>query len=141
LLEESLSLAQDLDDKSAKGSAQLAMGQLELAEGRPDARERMLAALRLGATEPREAASGLTGLSALALKENDPRFAAQLLGAVRSALAPLGLVVEPLLKGLHARTLVEVKSALGESAFQAAFEEGGRWTLKEAVRQVLAEHE
>jgi class 3 adenylate cyclase/predicted ATPase len=141
LLEESLSLAQDLDDKSAKGSALLAMGQLELAEGRPEARERMLAALRLGATEPREAASGLTGLSALALKENDPRFAAQLLGAVRSALAPLGLVVEPLLKGLHARTLVEVKSALGESAFQAAFEEGGRWTLKEAVRQVLAEHE
>jgi hypothetical protein len=139
LLEESLRLAQELDDMSAKESALLAMGQLELAESKPGARERMRAALQMGTTKPREAASGLAGLAALALKENDPRFAAQLLGAIQSALAPLGLVVQPLMRGLHARTLIEVRSALGDAAFEAAFEEGGRWTLAEAARRVLAE--
>ena len=140
LLEESMSVAKDLDDKSAKLSALLGMGQLELAEGRrPEARGHLVAALHLGATELRDAAAGLAALSALALQEGSPRFAAQLLGAIESALAPLGLVVEPPVKGLHDRTLGEVKSALGEAAFEAAWEEGRRWSVAEAVERASVE--
>jgi len=136
LLEESMSVAKDLDDKSAKLSALLGMGQLELTEGRrPEARGHLVAALHLGATELRDAAAGLAALSALALQEGSPRFAAQLLGAIESALAPLGLVVEPQEKGLHDRTLGAVKIALGEAAFEAAWEEGRRWSLAEAVER------
>lgn len=140
LLEESLRIAGDLDERSARSTALLAMSQLELAEGRrTEAREHLLAALRLGATEPREAAGPLAGLAAVALREGAPRFAAQLLGAIESALTPLGAVVEPYMKGLHARTLEEVRSELGEAAFAAAFEEGRQWPLAEAVRRASAE--
>ncbi|MFO1413890.1 MAG: tetratricopeptide repeat protein [Burkholderiales bacterium] len=135
LLEESVRVAQDSDDKSAKSNSLLAMGHLELVEGRPEARERFLAALHLVATEPRDAAGAIAGLAALALRDGAPRVAAQLLGAVASALATLGVVVDPISIGLHVRTLGEVEAALGKAAFAAACDEGRGWSLAEAVRR------
>jgi hypothetical protein len=81
----------------------------------------------------RSESSFLIGMAALTLQEGAPRFAAQLLGAVQSALAPLGLVVEPVMKFVHTRTLGRVEAALGETAFKAAFAEGALWTLAQAV--------
>ncbi len=75
----------------------------------------------------------------MALQKGAPLLAAQMLGAVHSALSPLGLVVEPMMNFFHAQTLAKVKAALGEAAFQSALEEGGRWSLAEAVRRALEE--
>ena len=75
----------------------------------------------------------------MALRAGTPLFAAQLLGAVRSALATLGQAVEPIMTFVHAQTHAKVEAALGESAFKAAVEEGSRWSMAEAVERVLTE--
>jgi adenylate cyclase len=138
LLEESLSLAQSLDDKSRMADALLVLGLVAIQEGVPEAREHLLGSQRLGSGEVRSANSFLIGMAALTLQEGAPRFAAQLLGAVQSALAPLGLVVEPVMKFVHAQTLDKVEAELGAAAFKAAWEEGSLWTLPEAVRRASA---
>jgi hypothetical protein len=43
------------------------------------------------------------------------------------------------LKFFHEQTLARVKEALGEAAFQSAWEEGTMWTLDEVVKRVLDE--
>jgi class 3 adenylate cyclase/tetratricopeptide (TPR) repeat protein len=136
LLEESLGLWQGLDNKSYEAMALIGLGLVDMAEGRVEARERMLGSLRLVSGELRMEASCLVAMAALALHRGTPRFAAQLLGAVRSALAPLGLVVEPIVKFFHIRTLANVEAALGETVFRSSLEEGGRWPLVEAIERV-----
>jgi class 3 adenylate cyclase/tetratricopeptide (TPR) repeat protein len=139
LLEESRSVWQDLDDKSSKARAWLGLGLVDLAQGKPEARERVLGSLRLGTGKQGLESSCLIGVAGLALKEGAPLFAAQLLGAVQSALTSLGLVVEPMVNFFHAQTLAKVKAALGETAFQSAWEEGSLWSPAEAVRRALQE--
>jgi hypothetical protein len=114
------------------------LGLVDLQEGRLEAREHLLGSLRLGSGDVRSASSFLIGMAALILQEGTPRFAAQLLGAVHSALAPLGLVVEPEMKFVHAQTLGKVGAALEATAFKAAWEEGSLWSLPEAVRRASA---
>jgi hypothetical protein len=41
-------------------------------------------------------------------------------------------------KSLHAQTLAAVQAALGDAAFQSAWEEGSKWSLEEAVKKALA---
>ena len=43
------------------------------------------------------------------------------------------------MKFLHEQTLAKVKEALGEAAFQSAFDEGSKWSLEETVKKVLEE--
>ena len=71
------------------------------------------------------------------MHEGNVQFAAQLLGAVESALKALNVVVESDVKFFHERTLEKVKQALGEEGFQSAWEEGSKWSLEEAVKKVL----
>lgn len=139
LLEESLSVWQDLDDESSKARAWLGLGLVDLAQGKPEAREHILGSLRLGTGKPGPESSSLIGVAGLALQEGAPLFAAQLLGAVQSTLTSLGLVVEPMVNFCHAKTLAKVKAALGEMAFQSAWEEGSLWSPAEAVRRALQE--
>jgi len=73
------------------------------------------------------------------LQEGHPQFAAQLLGAVESALKGLNAVVEPEVKFFYEGTLAKLKEALGREEFQSAWEEGSKWTLEEAVKKVLGE--
>jgi len=139
LLDESLSLAQALDDKPSMADSMRVLGLVDLQEGRLEAREHLLGSLRLGSGDVRSANSFLIGMAALILQEGAPRFAAQLLGAVQSGLAPLGLAVEPDMKYVHAQTLGKVEAALGATAFKAAWEEGSLWSLPEAVRRASAD--
>jgi hypothetical protein len=44
-----------------------------------------------------------------------------------------GQTVEPVLQRLHKKFLADARAALGDAAFDAAFAEGGRLTLDEAV--------
>ena len=139
LLEESLSVWQDLDDESSKARAWLGLGLVDLAQGKPEAREHILGSLRLGTGKPRPESSSLIGVAGLALQEGAPLFAAQLLGAVQSTRTSRGLVVEPRVTFCHAKTLAKVKAALGETAFQSAWEEGSLRSPAEAVRRALQE--
>ena len=43
------------------------------------------------------------------------------------------------MKSFHEGTLAKVKQALGDGAFQSAWEEGLRWSLEEAVKKMLGE--
>lgn len=61
----------------------------------------------------------------------------QLQGAVESALKALKAALELDVIRFHAQTLGAVREQLGEQAFQSAFEEGGKWSLEEAVQRAL----
>jgi hypothetical protein len=73
------------------------------------------------------------------MQEGNPELAAQLLGAVGSALKTLNAVVEPELKPFHAKLLAKLEEALGEAKFQSAWEDGSQWSLEETVKKVLGE--
>ena len=137
LLEESLSIRQEMEDKSGKARALLGLGLVDLAEGKPDAREHIRASLRLAAGKLGQESSSLIAVAGLALQDGAPLFAARMLGAVQSALAPLTLAVEPAVTLYHAQTLAKINAAVGETAFQAAWEEGSLWSLEEAVQRAL----
>ena len=76
----------------------------------------------------------------MVLEEGKPHFAAQLLGAVESALKTLNAVAEPDVKFFHEQTLAAVREQLGEAAFQSAWEEGSKWILEEAVTRALKKY-
>jgi len=139
--EESLVLCKEIDEKSLTAYALLGLGMVDLAERAPAAREHILASLRLraGTGEQLTQTSSLIGAAGLVLQEGNAGFAAQLLGAVESALKALNAVVEGEIKFFHEQTLAKVKVALGHVEFQSAWEEGSQWSLEETVKKVLGE--
>jgi hypothetical protein len=114
---------------------------LDAAEGKPEARENILHSLRLRNElgEQWSQTSSLIGVALLAVREGDPEFAAQLLGAVESGLKVLAAVVEPEIQPIHTQTLAAAREQLGEVAFQSAWEEGAKWSLEDTVKRVLEE--
>jgi tetratricopeptide (TPR) repeat protein len=138
---ESLMLAREIGDKSDMAYALFVLGLADLAEHRPEAREYILHSLRLRQEMGRQLqqTSSLIGVAGLVLEEGKPHFAAQLLGAVESALKTLNAVAEPDVKFFHVQTLAAVCEQVGEAAFQSAWEEGSTWSLEEAVTRALEE--
>jgi adenylate cyclase len=141
LQEESLALFKEMDDKSDMAYCLLSLGLIDLAENKPEVRENILGSLRLRVEtgEQLYQTSSLIGAAGLVFGEGNPQFAAGLLGAVESALKGLNAVVETEIKFFYEGTLVQVKEALGEAAFQSAWEEGSHWSLVEAVKKVLGD--
>ncbi|PWB68855.1 MAG: hypothetical protein C3F07_21160 [Anaerolineales bacterium] len=141
MFEESLALSKEMDIKTEMPYALLGLGLVDLAEGRSEAREHILHSLRLRQEmgERRNQTSCLIGAAGLVLQEGNAQFAAQLLGAVESALKVLNAVVEAEIKFFYEGTLAKVREALGEEAFQSAWEEGSQWSLEEAVKRALGE--
>jgi len=56
---------------------------------------------------------------------------------VESTLKVLNAVMEPEVKFFYEATLAKVKEALGEAAFQSAWEDGSQWSLEEVVKKAL----
>jgi len=141
LLEECLKLCKEIEDKSTRAYALLGLGLVDLAEELPEARRNIVASLRLRQETGEQVlqTSSLIGAAGWALQAGDVQFAAQLLGAVESALKVLNAVVEPELKPFHVKSLTKLKEALGEADFMSAWEEGAKWSLEEAVKRVLGE--
>jgi len=141
LYEESLAICKEMDDKSTMAYSLLGLGLVDLAEGKQDAREHILGSLRLRVETGERPAqtSSLIGAAGLALQEGEPQFAAQLLGAVESAIKTLKAAVEPEVKFFHESTLAKVKQALGDAAFRSVWEEGSQWSLEEAVKKVFGD--
>jgi tetratricopeptide (TPR) repeat protein len=138
---ESLMLAREIGDKSDMAYALFVLGLADLAEHRPEAREYILHSLRLRQEMGRQLqqTSSLIGVAGLVLEGGKAHFAAQLLGAVASALKTLNAVAEPDVKFFHEQTLAAVCEQVGEAAFQSAWEEGSNWSLEEAVTRALNE--
>jgi len=137
--EESLVLCKEMDDKSSEADALLGLGLVELARDKPKSRENILHSLRLRQEtgEQYSLTASLIGVAGLVLHEGKPQFAAQLLGAVESALKGLNAVMEVEVKFFHEGTLVAAREQLGESTFHSAWEQGATWSLEEAVKKVL----
>ena len=139
--EEGLALCKEMDEKTQIASTLLGLGLVDLAENRPEARENILHSLRLRQEmgERLQQTSSLVGVALLALRERDPGFAAQLLGAIESALKALGAVMEPEVRPIYTQTLAAAREQLGEAEFQSAWAEGSKWSLEEAVQRALEE--
>ncbi|MBK9604417.1 MAG: tetratricopeptide repeat protein [Anaerolineales bacterium] len=139
--EECLALCKEMDEKQVMAYALFGLGLLDLTVNKPEAREHILHSLRLrwDTGERLQQTSSLIGAAGLVLEEGNPQFAAELLGAVESVLKGLGAVMEPELKPFHTRTLEAARGQLGKVAFQSAWEEGGQWSLEEAVKKVLGD--
>jgi tetratricopeptide (TPR) repeat protein len=140
-LEACLALCQEMEEKTYMASALLGLGLVDLAEYTPDARGHILHSLRLSVEAGAQLTqtSSLIGVAGLVLHEGNTTQAAQLLGAVESALKVLNAQEDDDLIPLHAQTLAAVKAQLGAAAFQSAWEEGGGWSLEEAVSRALEE--
>jgi tetratricopeptide (TPR) repeat protein len=141
LFAESLAYCIDMEFVVGEAYALLGLGLVGLAENRPDARKHILHSLRLRQEigEQWEQTSSLIGVAGLAVHEGKPQFAAQVLGAVASALEALNAVMEVEMIYFHTQTLAAAREALGESAFQLAWEQGAGWSLEEAVNRALEE--
>jgi class 3 adenylate cyclase/tetratricopeptide (TPR) repeat protein len=137
--EEAMTLCKEIGERTYMAYALLGLGLVDLAENQPQAREHILHSLRLRQEtgEQLYQTSSLIGVAGLVLREGNPQFAAQLLGAVESALKALNAVVEIEVKFFHEQTLAKVREQLGKSAFQPAWENGSHWTLEETVKKVL----
>ncbi len=83
------------------------------------------------------ACSVLDDLSALALASNDPAQAARLLGTADALRTAIGTVVAPCERTLHDQTVTRARAALGEPAFEAAWQQG-HGTHVEDVRDGMA---
>ncbi len=141
LYEECLALCTEMDEKQARAYALLGLGLVDLAVNKPEAREHILHSLRLRreSGEQLYQTSSLIGVAGLEFHEGDAIFAAQLLGAIESALKVLNAVMEEELIPFHRHTLAAIREQLGEAAFQSAWEEGAAWSLEEAVQRVLGQ--
>lgn len=140
MYEESLTLCEGMADKSNEAYALLGLGLVGLAENKPEARENILKSLRLRVKmgEQRLQTSSLVGMAGLAVGTGDATGAAQILGAVASALKVLGAEVEFTVLYFHTQTVAAVQAQLGEAAFQSSWEEGEKWSLEEVVERALS---
>lgn len=141
LQNECLQLAQAIGSKTLIAYALQALSIIDMAENRVDARDRLLTSLRLRVElgERLAQTSPLIGLAELARREGQARYAAQLLGVVDVTIKRLNAVTEIDFKNFHVQTIAATRAELGEEAFNAAWGEGAKWSLEEAVALALAE--
>jgi non-specific serine/threonine protein kinase len=147
LLEESLALRRHYNDKWGMGTSLGSLGWLALRQG-DYARMRAAMAeslsLRLDTGDKGGLAWCLEKLAEAATLEAprspaDLARAARLYGAAAALRAPVRSVIDPADQPEHERHLARLRAALGDAAFDAAWAEGARLPLAEAVEQALAE--
>jgi tetratricopeptide (TPR) repeat protein len=83
----------------------------------------------------------LVALAALAAEQNMKERAARLLSAAENLYAPLRFEMSAAERTEHDRAVAATRAALGEEAYRAAYEEGKKMTLDEAVAYALGDTE
>jgi predicted ATPase/DNA-binding SARP family transcriptional activator/DNA-binding CsgD family transcriptional regulator len=85
----------------------------------------------------------LEGLAGLIATEDRPQRKARLFGASEAVLETVGapLYVQIQDRALYQRTVEELRSRLGEEAFEAAWSEGRAMTPEQAIKYALSEEE
>jgi tetratricopeptide (TPR) repeat protein len=84
-------------------------------------------------------ASGLEALAGLAAAEGEPERAARLFGAAAARREALGSPIPPVDRAEYQRRVADVRAALGEEAFTAAWAEGQVLPIEPAIALALGE--
>jgi predicted ATPase/class 3 adenylate cyclase len=135
-LEEGAELDHQLGDLSAISTGQVNLGLLTIALGELDAARRHLAeALRISRHLGERLAPAyiLLGLGLVASARGEHGMAARLHGAADATIQALGYDFEPLEAGMRRRDRERLRDQLGGSGFDAAYAEGRRLPLDDAL--------
>jgi hypothetical protein len=80
----------------------------------------------------------LAGLAGIAFSRGDSLRAARLAGTAEAMRAAIKAILRPEVRPLYEHTLSGARAALGETAFNAAWDEGKKMTLQETIAVDLA---
>jgi non-specific serine/threonine protein kinase len=80
---------------------------------------------------------GLGGLARVVVAQGQPERAARLYGAAEALCEAMGVPLPPSERPDYDRGVAAVRAALGEEAFKAAWEEGRKMTIEEAVEYAM----
>jgi predicted ATPase len=132
-------LAQCHGDRRASSMVLGNLGQLALAEDRPEDAVAFFKESLAAATEfdPDHILLSLDGLAAVAITQGEAELAARLLGATEEWRWRIGFALEPFEADLRATTASAAEEALGAKAYSARVEEGRRLMILEAVDYAL----
>jgi tetratricopeptide (TPR) repeat protein len=145
LYEESLALFRELGDKRSVAIPLVNLGLVAQAQGEYERvralYEESLALSREVGDKP-GIAHGLEGLASTALEPGAApavgAWGARLLGAADALRAAIGAPLPPTDQAPVERTVVSLRAALGDDAYEAAWAEGQALTLEEAVALAAA---
>lgn len=73
----------------------------------------------------------------VSLEYGDHHLAAQLMGAVAALRDSISAAIEPLDRLPHEERVARLRGSLGDRGFAAAWAEGRRWTMEQAVERAL----
>jgi non-specific serine/threonine protein kinase len=140
LLEESLALYRELGREQGTGQCLFNLAFLLFRSGLREeavatARESLAVGHRTG--DVRSMIYNLVLLGSVALHQNSHEESARLLGAAEAERGRLGLAFEELEGALYAKTLDDVRAALGDARLKDALAEGGVLSLDQAVARAL----
>ena len=139
-LEESLTIWRELRNERRVAECLSTLGLVMLRDGDGAAagelqRESLTIRRDLGQTEG--IAESLERLGEVCAVQDRPAEAARLWGAGETLRGAIGAPLLPVLQDDHRRSVAAVREALGEEAFEAAWQEGRVMTVDEAVAYTL----
>jgi tetratricopeptide (TPR) repeat protein len=142
--EKTLILGKEMENKFTVSYALYGLG--KVAQARSDytsARSFQIEALtiRRGMSNRRTIAYSLDALAALSVTQQKAIIAARLFGAVENLHKFIRFTMSPYERAEHDQAVSAARAALGEEAFAAAYEEGKKMTLDEAVAYALGDVE
>jgi hypothetical protein len=82
----------------------------------------------------------LSAFATLAAAQNKPELAARLVGAAETQIPSIRFEISKNERAEHDQAIAAARAALDEEAFLAAWEEGKKMTLDEAVSYALLEY-
>jgi non-specific serine/threonine protein kinase len=144
LFEESLSIHREFGDRSGEALALGALGMVEFSQGDPRLGEQLVAkslaifselGVRISLVQ------SLESLGLIAAAGEVPQRAASILGAAQRLREEMGAPLPPYDEPFYRRAVTAARSALGDSVFDAAWNEGREMTLEGAVRYALSKDE
>lgn len=143
VLQHSLSLAEQINARWCIADARSNLGLAALGQNRAAAAQALLLDSLMLFDELGDQANvivTLERLAATAVAQSQPEKAAQLFGAAAAHRAALENPLPPNEKPYHDHLLAAIQNQLGESAFVAAWSEGGRVSLATAVQNQRLSH-
>ena len=134
--EQAVAIGRRLSNHRLLGQALSSLGMCVLSEGDATrAREYIdeSADVLLASGSAEAVTLALSGFALLAAAEGDVRRAAVARGAIEAIRRRIGIDVWPVVAGVEAAFVTQVREALGQAEYDAALEEGARLSLAEAI--------
>jgi predicted ATPase/DNA-binding SARP family transcriptional activator len=140
LLAESRSMAEQIGFREGIGWSLEQLGLLALDRGDGAAAGLLAGSLAIHheLVDRWRACSVLADLAALALTQDRPAEAAELLAAAQTLRTAIGTIIAPCERALHDRTLAAAEAALGPAPFAAAWQRGVSLEVEEVLARLAA---